>query len=208
MNTSDKKKFTLLLIRFSNRHSQINLHVIVKMSAESLSPATSSLESASVGGDRTVLIGHGAEGKVYRSSFLKRPSIVKQRVKKNYRLEVLDNRINKTRLLQEAKCISKARRAGVNVPCIYYVDQSNYKLHMEQIIGKTLKEVLASMYNKDSDTHYPEYCLVLAKKVGRSIGLLHDAEVVHGDLTTSNIMVQLPSGCALTAAEDSTPPPK
>lgn len=175
------------------------------MSAFTSPPSSSSSSSSSShiapsDVDPSLVISQGAEGKVYRSSFLKKPSVVKQRVKKNYRLEVLDTKINKTRLLQEAKCMTKARKAGVNVPCIYYVDQANYQLHMERIIGKTLKEILYKVYDKDGAIHYPEFCIELANKVGKSIAIMHDAEVVHGDLTTSNIMVEVGEGQELTAA--------
>ena len=36
---------------------------------------------------------------------------------------------------------------------------------------------------------YSASCLVWAKDAGSLIGRMHDADVVHGDLTTSNIMV-------------------
>lgn len=33
-------------------------------------------------------------------------------------------------------------------------------------------------------------CIMLAQQVGAAIGKMHDADIVHGDLTTSNLMVQ------------------
>ena len=35
---------------------------------------------------------------------------------------------------------------------------------------------------------------VLARAIGHAIGKMHDIEIVHGDLTTSNLMVQDPVG--------------
>lgn len=62
------------------------------------------------------LISQGAESKVYAVTYLERPAICKERLRKRYRLEVLDKKINKQRLLQEARCISRCLRNAVAVP--------------------------------------------------------------------------------------------
>ena len=62
------------------------------------------------------LICQGAEGRVYGTEFFGRPAIIKQRLSKSYRVAELDKKINKQRLLQEARCIVKCRRAGVATP--------------------------------------------------------------------------------------------
>ena len=62
------------------------------------------------------LIGHGAEGKVFATIFLSRPTIVKERVSKKYRVKELDQRLTLLRLRQEARCMVKCRRAGVLTP--------------------------------------------------------------------------------------------
>ena len=65
------------------------------------------------------LIGHGAEGKVFATIFLSRPTIVKERVAKKYRVKELDLKLTLQRLRQEARCMVKCRRAGVLTPrCI------------------------------------------------------------------------------------------
>lgn len=88
-----------------------------------------------------VLISQGAEGKVYALTFLSKPSILKERVSKSYRVKELDQKINKQRLLQEARCMIKCRRAGVTTPSIYFVNQQNHTMVMERILGKTLKDI-------------------------------------------------------------------
>ena len=35
-----------------------------------------------------------------------------------------------------------------------------------------------------------DMCLQVARNVGATLGKLHDSEIVHGDLTTSNIMIR------------------
>ena len=88
------------------------------------------------------ILSQGAEGIVYASTFLSRPAIVKERVSKAYRVRELDIKINRQRLLQEARCIVKCRRAGISTPSIYLVDQMNNRLYMEKIQGSTVKAIL------------------------------------------------------------------
>jgi tRNA A-37 threonylcarbamoyl transferase component Bud32 len=54
-----------------------------------------------------VLISQGAEGKVYTTDFLSRPTIVKERLSKKYRTRELDYKINKQRMTQETRCMVK-----------------------------------------------------------------------------------------------------
>ena len=46
------------------------------------------------------MIGHGAEGRVYESTFMDRPVIVKERVRKSYRVPELDVQLTKSRFRQ------------------------------------------------------------------------------------------------------------
>ena len=62
------------------------------------------------------LICQGAEGCIYATSYLGKPAVIKQRLSKSYRVKELDTKINKQRILQEARCIVKCRRAGVMTP--------------------------------------------------------------------------------------------
>lgn len=125
---------------------------------------------------------------MYSTTFLSRPAIVKERVSKAYRARELDQRLNRQRLLQEARCMVKCRRGGVLTPSIYLVDEENGRLILEKIIGKTLKELLQSSYAENHS--YPTNSLAWAREVGIILGRMHDMDVVHGDLTTSNIMIR------------------
>lgn len=62
------------------------------------------------------VICQGAEGKVYSTLFLGRPAVCKVRLSKSYRVPELDEKINKHRLLQEARCIGKCKRLGISAP--------------------------------------------------------------------------------------------
>lgn len=85
---------------------------------------------------------------------------------------------------------------------LYLVDTIHHRLYMERIIGETVKSLFWRKYEatKPNDTdcdenisnveRYDEECFQLVRELGRVIGLMHDADIVHGDLTTSNIMLR------------------
>ncbi len=97
--------------------------------------------------------------------------VVKQRIPKRYRVEKLDEKIRKERTRAEARLISEARRSGVPTPILY--DVYGFTIEMEYIEGQPVKEVMS-----------PELC----EKIGEMIGRLHDGNIIHGDLTTSNMI--------------------
>jgi len=119
------------------------------------------------------LIAQGAEAKIY----LDREKIIKERVKKRYRIKELDEFLRKTRTRKEVKLLADLKRLGINVPKI--IDYNDTRIIMEFINGKKLKDVL----NK---RNYKKFCMELGKKIAG----MHLADIIHGDLTTSNIIVK------------------
>jgi len=128
-----------------------------------------------------VLLKRGAEADLWATEFLGRKAVAKRRTPRSYRHPLLDKDLRVARLKQEAKLIAEARRAGVTVPVIYDVDLESGTLTLQWIAGPTLKEALQ---NKDSPGE------ALLRRLGDSVGRLHARDVVHGDLTTSNVLVQ------------------
>ena len=128
-----------------------------------------------------MLIKRGAEAELRRTEFLGRPAVDKTRVPKSYRLTELDDGLRRSRIRTEARLMAEARAAGVPVPIIYDIDLGETKIVMEYIAGPTLKEVL--------DRRGPAG-LEVAHEMGRVIGRLHRAGIVHGDLTTSNMILR------------------
>ena len=102
-------------------------------------------------------------------------AVIKARIPKNYRIPEIDNKIRKSRCKLEAKLLSDAKRAGVRTPILYDVDLAEKSILMEAIDGVMLKEVI------DED---------LSFKVGREIAKLHSVDIIHGDITSSNIMLR------------------
>ncbi|HZX20166.1 MAG TPA: KEOPS complex kinase/ATPase Bud32 [archaeon] len=126
------------------------------------------------------LLKQGAEAKLFKSTYLGRESVVKVREKKKYREAVLDERILKERIRTECGLLSRAKKAGVRTPVIWKIDIKEYSITSEFVSGKTLKEELLGM-GKNS--------LELCKEAGKIIGKMHSQNLIHGDLTTSNILL-------------------
>ena len=99
--------------------------------------------------------------------------VVKQRVRKTYRRPELDLRLITERTRAEARLISAARRSGVPTPVIR--DITGDSIVMERIAGTLIRDAL-------SEEHLEE--------AGRTVGNLHRAGIVHGDLTTSNMVIR------------------
>ena len=114
------------------------------------------------------------------TSCLETPYVVKERVKKSYRIPELDEQIRKQRTNTEASLYDRARRAGIAVPLVR--SQKGYTLVLEYINGKKLKDVLNTLDKKEVEE--------VSKKIGEIAGKLHSAGIVHGDLTTSNLILK------------------
>lgn len=113
------------------------------------------------------LIASGAEAVITREG----NTVTKTRILKRYRHPGIDEKLRRERTKAEAKLISEARRCGVPTPIIR--DVTDFEIKMEYIDGAALKTIITQ-----------ELC----EKTGELIGRLHTCGIVHGDLTTSNIL--------------------
>lgn len=140
--------------------------------------------------DGLVLLAQGAEARVFElPSFLGgRPAIVKERFAKSYRLPVLDTKLTKQRTVGEVRCMLRCAKAGVHAPCVYLVDAQASRIYMEKIEGRTLKAFLRDEYGEAANAYTPA-AHALVTELGAAVARIHDAEMVHGDLTTSNFLV-------------------
>jgi TP53 regulating kinase-like protein len=134
------------------------------------------------------LIKKGAEANLYLENFSKvlhtaseGKVIVKHRIKKSYRAPELDEQLRSNRTALEAKLFVDAKLAGVPTPIVYEVDRVSMRIVMEFIEGKQVKLVL--------DKLRPAARRKLCKVIGRQVARLHLAGIVHGDLTTSNMIL-------------------
>ena len=102
--------------------------------------------------------------------------ITKDRVKKSYRLSILDQRLRKQRTKKESKILEKTSTL-IPVPKLIKTDDKE-KIEMQFIEGKKLSEHLDSLKNAEE----------IYKLIGENIAILHDNNIIHGDLTTSNMI--------------------
>ena len=106
--------------------------------------------------------------------------IIKRRGEKGYRVPELDAAIRRSRTIREASIIHRAKEAGVPTPLIYRVDPDGAQIIMEYIEGEKVRDIVDRISPKEREK--------LFREIGRKTGLLHGAGIVHGDLTTSNLI--------------------
>jgi len=128
------------------------------------------------------LIKQGAEAKLFLTKLDDQDVIIKDRIKKNYRIQQIDEKIRKSRTSQESNLLFEAKRVDVPTPTVFEIDKKRHKIVMEYIDGERIKELL----NKSDEKTIKKLCL----EIGTSIGKLHSSGIIHGDLTTSNMILE------------------
>ncbi|KAH9729763.1 non-specific serine/threonine protein kinase [Citrus sinensis] len=133
-----------------------------------------------------ILIKQGAEARVFESTFVGRRCVVKERFSKKYRHPSLDSKITLKRL-NAARCMTKARRLGVSTPVLYAVDPVQHTLTFEYVEGPSVKDIFLEF-----GLHgiMEEQLEDIALQIGNAIAKLHDGGLIHGDLTTSNMLIR------------------
>uniref|UniRef100_A0A0E0M7T1 Uncharacterized protein n=1 Tax=Oryza punctata TaxID=4537 RepID=A0A0E0M7T1_ORYPU len=137
--------------------------------------------------DFGVLLKQGAEGRVFVSTFVGRKCVIKERFSKKYRHPLLDSKLTLKRLNAEARCMTKARKLGVPTPVLYAVDPLLHTLTFEYVDGLSVKDILLGF---GSNGINEEQLVDIATQIGNAVGKLHDGGLVHGDLTTSNMIIK------------------
>ena len=127
------------------------------------------------------LLKKGAEASLFLMDWHERRVIVKVRVPKKYRPVALDEQIRSYRTVHEPQLMHEAKAAGVPTPLIYMVNVPEASIIMEFVEGPQIKQLL----NKVSKAKRRDLCL----RIGESIGKLHRQGLIHGDLTTSNMIL-------------------
>jgi TP53 regulating kinase-like protein len=130
---------------------------------------------------RRKLLKKGAEATLYLADWHGKRAVIKARFPKQYRPKELDSKIRGYRTAHEPQLINEAKKAGVPTPTIFLVDMKNASITMEFVEGKQVKQVLRDVSNKEKQ----ELCV----RIGEIIGKMHKNGVVHGDLTTSNMIL-------------------
>ncbi len=98
--------------------------------------------------------------------------VVKKRRPKRYRIREIDEILRLRRTRTEAKLISLARRIGVPTPIV--LDVEGDTIVMERIYGTPVKDCMSEE---------------ISREIGRLVAKLHNANIVHGDITPMNMIL-------------------
>jgi TP53 regulating kinase-like protein len=123
----------------------------------------------------------GAEASLFLADWHGRRVVVKARLPKRYRPVELDKKIRGYRTAHEPRLMHEAKLAGVPTPIIFLVDMNESTITMEFVEGSQVKQVLGGMTAEERQA--------LCVRIGGLIGRLHRHGVIHGDLTTSNMIL-------------------
>jgi TP53 regulating kinase-like protein len=123
----------------------------------------------------------GAESTIYKLEQWGRTILLKHRPQKPYLLEEIDTFLRTSRTSRECKMLTVARDLGVPTPVVHWVDVHKHSIAMEYLQGNQLKQIVAELA--------VDRLQEITNKFGKLIGLLHNGGVVHGDPTTSNVIV-------------------
>lgn len=127
------------------------------------------------------IIYQGAEAEISRTTYRGRPAVQKHRIPKSYRIKEIDTSLISMRTKEEAKLITEARASGVSVPILYDIDLRKGTITMEYLQGKRIKDIL----NDLPESERKQLCV----KIGEAIARFHNHDVIHGDITTSNMIL-------------------
>ncbi|MCE5215297.1 MAG: bifunctional N(6)-L-threonylcarbamoyladenine synthase/serine/threonine protein kinase [Methanobacterium sp.] len=124
----------------------------------------------------------GAEANIYQSEWMGQEVVIKDRISKNYRIKEIDLRLRKKRTRGEAKLLHLAKKCGVFTPLIFDINKDNNSITLEMIPGYTIKDIL--------DRSKLMQIKVICEKIGEKIAQLHNCGIIHGDLTSGNLILK------------------
>lgn len=137
------------------------------------------------------IIKQGAEAKLYLGEFNGQQCLIKERFVKKYRHPELDTHLTKERMRAESKAITRCQAAGVDTPKIFHMDLNERKIYMKYYEHSiTVKAYINDIIQSLSDaTEREKRINKLTEKIGLCVGKMHANNIIHGDLTTSNILL-------------------
>jgi Kae1-associated kinase Bud32 len=118
----------------------------------------------------TTVFARGAEATVTQNG---ETVVEKERVEKKYRHPTIDKQLRENRTNTEVRLLKKARKC-VKTPAVMETGDASFE--MEYIDGEPVKD-----RGFDEDVY---------TRLGEALACLHDHDVIHGDLTTSNMLLE------------------
>ena len=119
------------------------------------------------------IIGRGAEAVLVKTDNC---IVQKQRICKSYRHPELDVFLRRSRTRREVKVFENLAKVGIPIPLLLGYDDRNMTINMSFVNGVTVNNVFSSDH-----VHFLE-------EISKIIAKLHVNNIIHGDLTTSNIL--------------------
>ncbi|OGM01729.1 Kae1-associated kinase Bud32, partial [Candidatus Woesearchaeota archaeon RBG_13_36_6] len=95
-----------------------------------------------------------------------------------YRIEQIDEKLRRFRTRRESKLLDKLAKLGFT-PKLLGSNDKKMIVEMELVDGPRLRDVL-------NNKNYKKYC----KEIGEKVAILHNNDVIHSDLTTSNMVLK------------------
>ncbi|EFD93110.1 MAG: protein of unknown function RIO1 [Candidatus Parvarchaeum acidophilus ARMAN-5] len=111
----------------------------------------------------------GSEATVFENKGI----IIKRRNRKKYRIKEIDEKLRIRRTRSEFRIMERLYSAGIKVPQPLKLDEKNMQISMKKIDGKKLAE----NFKKED-----------APIIGKLVAMMHNQGIIHGDLTTSNMI--------------------
>lgn len=127
------------------------------------------------------VLARGAESVIYKIEKWGSSYVLKWRQAKPYLLEDIDSHLRKSRTSRECKMLTVSRSLGVSTPAVYSVDLDRHMIMMDFISGTQFKQLAGQISQSN--------LVSLSRGFGKLIAILHEGNVVHGDPTTSNVIV-------------------
>ena len=121
-----------------------------------------------------MIIGQGAEAIITK---IDDSTVLKDRKEKDYRHPVIDRQLRRSRTRREAKIFDKLAAANFPAPRLKLMDDKNMQLTMDFVDGVKVRDTIHTNH------------VALSKEIGKKVGQLHALDIVHGDLTTSNMIL-------------------
>ncbi|MBW3013522.1 Kae1-associated serine/threonine protein kinase [Candidatus Woesearchaeota archaeon] len=124
------------------------------------------------------IIGRGAEAVIRKKKQDGAEIAVKERIKKSYRIDEIDQELRKLRTRKEAKVLETINQV-IPSPKLLKVGEKENLIEMEFIAGEKIRDVLEK-----------EDYIALCKQIGMQVAKIHKKNLIHGDLTTSNFILK------------------
>lgn len=127
----------------------------------------------------------GAESAIYIVEYWGKTLALKWRPIKPYLHNEIDKLLRTSRTSRECKMLTFVRTLGVPTPAVHFVDISHHIIVMDFIEGQQLKQLVGVSSKKRITS--------LCHEFGKLLGIMHLSDVVHGDPTTSNVVIDTQS---------------